>query len=203
MKEIKVDFSNEFVSNVAEGLGIIPENDYVTTQEWAYLQGTISSCVIGYYFSKMHVLAIKNALEKQCEKNGLYKRFDDTTVKQYIDIVTEAKKETGNIPLAKRVVPTIRMIEENYEEYKMCIERIDSEFENHQELIQLVAQKPLDYLEEEIASRKMITDYKNLDKHIAGAADYYCLQEVGIESYINKRRNMQQQENITVCKTRA
>ena len=49
----------------------------------------------------------------------------------------------------------------------------------------------------------MITDYKNLDKHIAGAADYYCLQEVGIESYINKRRNMQQQENITVCKTRA
>lgn len=205
MKEILVDFSDPFVRNVAEGLNISTEDDYITSEEWIALQGNISCCVISYQFAKIHFLFIKDALEKKQGHNGNYKRLNDKEVVEYIECVKKEKDITGTISLKNAITPDLRFTEENYNEYRECIQKIDSEFENHQEVIQAVTLKPIWYLEEELSVRKAVGDYRNLNYHLTEVSDYKRLQDVGIESYLHARRGCIRENGLTVennCKKR-
>jgi len=200
MKEILVDFSDSFTRNIATSLGIPTDENYITSEQWVQLQGNISSCLICYHFSKMHMLVIKNALEKKLGQNGNYKRLDDETVHSYIKTVEEERKQTGDIPIQHMVVPTMRLTEENYNDYCQCVAGIDSEFSNHQELIQVITQKPIEYLEQEIINRKYIHNYKSLEDHLNCVGDYYRLQDIGIEGYLQARRGVAIDTNSYVKK---
>lgn len=205
MKEILVDFSDPFIRNVAEGLNISTEEDYITSEEWIALQGNISCCVISYQFAKIHFLFIKDALEKKQGYNGIYKRLKDKEVVEYIDHVKKEKEDTGAISLKNIITPDFRFTGDNYNEYQECIQKINSEFENHQEVIQAVTQKPIWYLEDELAERKALGDYRNLNYHLAEVSNYSILQDVGIESYLHARRGCIRENGLIMenhCKKR-
>jgi len=158
----------------------------------------ISCCVISYQFAKIHFLFIKNALEKKYGSCGIYKRLDDKDVVDYIECIKDEKDTTGTISLKNAIIPNIHFTEENYKEYQECIQNIDSEFENHQEVIQAITEKPIWYLEAELSERKVIGDYRNLDYHLTEVSDYKALQDFGIESYLKTRRSCIRENGLTM-----
>ncbi len=184
MKDMYVDFSNTFVRNVALGLGIPIDENYITTEEWGVLQGTIASCAICYYFGKMHMTVLQNALERTLSKNGIWPRLTEEQVANHINALQKVKgtKEA----FESKLITNVNLSEENSKTFKDCVEKIDSIFENNCDELQLIIRRPIYYIEDEIMSRKNIENYISLESNIEKSKDYYILKKEGIEDYLAK-----------------
>lgn len=185
MKDMYVDFSDAFIRNVAIGLEIPIDENYITTEQWGVLQGTLASCAICYYFGKMHMTVLQNALERNLGKNGIWPRLTEEQVENHINALQKAQKNKESFQ--NKLITNVNLSSENSNTFKDCVEKIDSIFEENCDELQLIIRRPIYYIEDEIISRKNIENYMNLENNIENAKDYYILKKVGIEDYLAKK----------------
>ncbi len=200
----KVDFTNPFVKYIAQALEITEDPSQISSEQLAQIEGTLSSYVISYNFSKMHMAILRNALERRRQCNGIWPIIGDEKLKEYIEeVVEEREANDGQISLKNMLKMDFRLSERNMSVFKTSLMKINEEFEENQEAIQFVTNLPLYELEQSLIKQKNIENYLNYENNLRGAIQYYNLRQLGITDYLKSKECNDEVIKIAVKRKKA
>lgn len=200
MEDLELDLDNVFVRNIAIGLGIDLNHEILDTEDFVRLQGSISSCVICYYFAKTHFLVLEDIIKRVCYQKSGRREVRENEIRGCVSTWLKEKEETGEVHDFKRCISNLGVFDQNFDEFQDCMDQIDMEFEKNQDYIQCTTHIPVLKLEDEIASRKSVQNYITPEKNLERVSDYYTLKDVGIESYLETRCAKEYQPEIIYIK---
>lgn len=198
--EMNVDLNNPYVKHIAKQLGIEKSEDQLSAEEQAQLQGKLSTNVIDYYLGRMHMIALRDALEQRYSQQGVEIYLSDDAVKEYMDAREKERRITGGYLFENTVkVELFYLSERNYEDCCGCVTKADEEFKENLEVIQFFKRKSIDELERDMIRRKEMASYEDFGNNLNEAQHYYRLKDEGIMSYLNAR---EPQEEIRIASGR-
>jgi len=196
MNTNELDLNHVFVRNIALGLGIDLDQQVLDTEEIIKLQGTVSSCVICYYFAKTHFLVLADTVRRVCHQKSCMGVIEEDKIRDCITTWTKELEETGLVRDFHRVVSNLGVFDQNFLQFQDCMNQIDREFEENQDCIQYVTDLPILKLEDEIAKKKSVQNYITPEMNLEKVADYYALKDIGIDSYLEQRYDKEYQSEI-------